>query len=255
LKLYFAGTESEILGQQIDFGIKKYLVSFAAFSDVSKFKEWYKIAGFPSKKKELFLDCGAFSNKEKTTNVVFTEYLDFVQRFHDKFDVIASFDVIGDAEASLNNYKDMIALGLDVIPTWHYTEPIEYFDNYCKMTDYVAVGGVAKLSFRDPALTESIVRKTLRRKPKETRIHLFGIGAPQIMTRYGHELYSVDNSKWNVARFSLVVNRQGKDSFRYYELDGKRITNQQVFLLRQYNIRRFQELENDINSSIPLLQY
>ena len=261
MKLYFAGTEGVVTEYNNDLGIDRYLISLANFK-TPEFKRWCQVAGFTlnnskanKKGKELFLDCGAFSIRSGNSKLTFYDYIDFVQRYGKTFDHIASFDVIPDAEKTYNNYKDMLSLGLDdVIPTYHYPESVDWFDKYCKMTDYVAIGGVAGLSFRNPTLTYNFIQKLLQRKPPNVKIHLFGITANPVLKKFGSQIESVDSTAWlGYSRFTTIVNRQVKAMATFRQINGRRHTKQEIHKIQEYNIRRYQELENDINSAYNVI--
>jgi hypothetical protein len=258
LRLYFAGSEAVVLDYQSDFGINNYLVSLANIS-ITSFKRWCKLCGFEinkgsvSGKKTLMLDSGAYSIHTGTSKLTFYDYVDFVQRFGKTFDLVVSFDVIGNAESTYNNYKDMIALGLDhVIPTYHYGSPVEYFDKYCKMTDYVALGGIVTHP-SNPRLTMKIIEKVIERKPKDVKLHCFGVGSAPILKKWGRYIESVDNTTWlaMAKKLGAAVTRYGKLGV-YYVDPNHRQTKGEAFMLKTYNVRRFQELENDINAAIQI---
>lgn len=149
----------------------------------------------------IFLDSGAFSafTQEKPLDLI--EYTDFCLENRHLFEHIAALDVIGDHDASWENYQYMKEQGVhDVIPTFHHGEPFDFLQAMANEADYIAIGGVAQLgkggsdkvrAFFDQCWGDYLVDAD--GKPT-TKVHGFAVTAVGLVSQYPWE--SVDSSSW-----------------------------------------------------------
>ncbi len=140
----------------------------------------------------LFLDSGAYSAFTKGIKIDIYEYIDFIKKYHDKIEIYANLDVIGDAEATFENQKIMEKEGLNPLPCFHYGEDIKYLIRYIKDYDYIALGGMVPISSKDLSYwLDNLFSSYI---PAETKIHGFGLTSLKLMLRY--PWYSVDSTSW-----------------------------------------------------------
>jgi hypothetical protein len=250
VKLYFAGSFDPCVRQNHDFGIKRHLVSYAELKSWQSFNRWKKFFVTPERKDfEHFLDSGAFSAYYAGVKIGLVEYIDFCQKNGKYFNLIANLDVMFDAEASYNNFLDMERAGIHALPAWHHGEPLSWLEKYCRQTDYVALGGIAKMSRYTDQLI-SIISRALSHIPKGVKVHLFGITSVFILKKFGAQVESVDSTSWLAAkRFAMMYRRNGQ-SISY---GGRNVNDLQTDAFLEYNARRFLEVEEDINSSIQFV--
>src|SRR5262245_4167421 len=137
MKLYFQ-TDYSDYPHLIRCGVKNTLYSYAdMLTPNSRNRSLLQIerGGF-----NAFLDSGAFGAWNSGIEVTLGKYIAFVQQFGKYFAHIACLDVLFDPEQSMDNYKDMVRMGIkNVLPVWHQSEPFEYLEKYCDMTDYVCI--------------------------------------------------------------------------------------------------------------------
>jgi len=148
----------------------------------------------------FFLDSGAFSVWTQKISINIKEYIDFIDRNLNRLDIYASLDDIQSYKISLKNYEIMKNAGLNPLPTFHYGEPFWLLEKYFSETNYVALGGIAKI-FRGERilwLNQIFMRYSNSEKNK---FHGFGIQDEYIMKNY--PWYSVDATSW------LVLARYG----------------------------------------------
>lgn len=107
---------------------------------------------------------------------------------------VFALDVIGDAAASMVNYRAIERAGIDAIPTYHYGEPWEVLDELARSYPKVAIGGVARRLRRLSQREEWAERCLQRVWPK--RVHGFGYSAPSLARLPFH---SIDASTWAYA--------------------------------------------------------
>jgi hypothetical protein len=152
--------------------------------------------------KDLFLDSGAYSALTQNLSIPLEKYTTFVLEWQDKFQKIAGLDVIGDAEASMKNFRYMKAAGARIIPTFHYGEPFEALDAMLAECgeDGIGIGGVAQLGTGEALRNwldlawERIADKGGNPKVK---VHGFAVTSPYYCMRY--PWHSVDSTSWLMA--------------------------------------------------------
>ena len=148
---------------------------------------------------DIFIDSGAFSALAQGKEIKLDNYIKFIKENEDDIDVYANLDVIGDAEATLENQKEMQRAGLTPLPCFHFGEPIKFLHHYLDNYDYIALGGVASgsrkhtMSWLNDMFDKHICDSDGEPKVK---VHGFGITALDWLLRF--PWYSVDSSSWNV---------------------------------------------------------
>jgi hypothetical protein len=177
----------------------------------------------------LFMDSGAFTAWSQAAEVDLDLYLAFLARWEGRFEVIASLDVIGDAEASCANWERMQAEGYDTLPVFHYGEPWEFLDRYCEGSDYVALGGMVGGS------TGALMRwgiqalKVCRRYG--VRTHGFGVTN---MSTFRLPWYSLDSSSWTQGiRWGNVTVWSGT-RLQKIEFGDRKLVHRHAGFIRQY---------------------
>ena len=112
----------------------------------------------------LVIDCGAFTtwNREQSGKapqgvITLETYADFLKWEAPAHEWALSLDVIGNAQASLDQYIALVELMRQpreeggailmpperkIVPIYHEGDPIEHLDAYCSMADIVAVGRI-----------------------------------------------------------------------------------------------------------------
>lgn len=146
---------------------------------------------------KVFLDSGAFSSFSLGVEVNIDEYAEFIKEHQDIIEMASVLDAIGDPEGTFHNQKRLEQLGVEVLPCFHFGEPLDlckyYIDNY----DYITIGGMVPIPNNrlEPWLDE-IWSKVLTDKDGYSRIkiHGFGLTSRYLMERY--PWYSVDSSSW-----------------------------------------------------------
>lgn len=152
---------------------------------------------------KVFLDSGAFSMWSLGAHVDIAAYCDYIKRNEDiirKEDgvLMASvMDAIGDAEGTLQNQKQMEAMGVRPLPCFHFGEDPKYLEHYVANYAYITLGGmVAQESWQLKLWLDEIWEKYLTDGSgrAKVRVHGFGLTSPELMRRY--PWFSVDSSSW-----------------------------------------------------------
>jgi len=170
----------------------------------------------------LFLDSGAFSAWSKGIQINLQEYISFCKRYEALLEVMAVLDVIPGgpgrsptpeeielaAQTSWDNYQTMLEAGLPkdkLLPCFHYGEDWRWLRKYMEVTDYVALGAMAKL--KEDARTRwlDFAMRILcdEQGLPAIRFHGFGMTSFFLMRRY--PWYSVDSTSWVLnSRFGTI---------------------------------------------------
>lgn len=91
---------------------------------------------------DLFLDSGAYSAMTQAVNINLQDYIDFVKKHLDYISVYANLDVIGDAEASEKNLREMMRQGLTPLPVYHVSDcRPDMLRAMVREFEYIAIGG------------------------------------------------------------------------------------------------------------------
>lgn len=164
-----------------------------------------------------FLDSGAFSVWTRGVDVNLEDYIKFLQERGSDFEVCANLDVIGNGQASFENWKIMSKAGLDILPVYHIGTDEKYLKKYLEKTNYVALGSgvITKMSMKMRVRAFGYIwDKYLR---KDVKVHGFGITAIPLLMRF--PWYSVDSTAWSVlTRYGkLFIPYRKKGEWKYDE--------------------------------------
>jgi hypothetical protein len=183
--------------------MKVYFAGEGYIDILCKYTHCRKLTSYLSKKeidqywkltrKQIFLDSGAFSAFTIGSLIDINEYVEYIKKNKEKFEVYATLDVIGDYEATERNTRYMQKCGLQPLPVFHYKSPVEYLEKLVNEYDYIALGGLVPLALKQQKLKNwldfcfSIIRNRVK-------VHGFGVNALWAWERY--PFYSVDATSW-----------------------------------------------------------
>lgn len=146
---------------------------------------------------KVFLDSGAFSAYTQGIKVDIDAYCEFVRRNVDIIEVASVLDSVGDAKQTWENQHYMERKGIQVLPCFHYGEPVEYLQYYANNYEYITLGGMVPISTPDLHIwLDELWEKYLTddRGMPRLKVHGFGMTSVPLMERY--PWYSVDSSSW-----------------------------------------------------------
>lgn len=172
----------------------------------------------------LVIDSGAFTiwNREqsgKTPSGVITleTYADFLKWEAPPHEWALSLDVIGNAQASLDQYIALVELMKQprevdgqivlpperkIVPIYHEGDPLEHLDTYVAMSDIVAIGRIE--GRRSKLRTFEFYDLVFNRYPN-IRAHALGNSSPDTLEPYPFEFF--DSTGWQ--RHSAYSNALG----------------------------------------------
>ena len=148
------------------------------------------------------MDSGAYSflnSGEKAENRDFITFAAHVRKTDLKLRHIFALDVIGNPEQSLANALEAKAAGLEVIPTWHAGEPIEFAQEMAKHFPRLALGGMVGRVNNDAHLLDPNAKQHHAQKffhavwPKW--VHGFGISGDDLLSEF--PFASCDSTTWS----------------------------------------------------------
>lgn len=149
---------------------------------------------------KIFLASGAFSMLTKGIEVNMQEYVDFIKNNKDIIEVASVLDSIGDPQLTLDNQKTLEDMGVDILPCFHYGEPVKYLEYYLENYKYITIGGMVPIStpqlkiwldqIWDNYLTDTNGWPIVK-------VHGFGLTALSLIERY--PWFSVDYTIWVLA--------------------------------------------------------
>lgn len=146
-------------------------------------------------------------------------YGEFLKAHGGMFDTCVNLDVIGNAEASLNNQQKLEQTGASILPVYHVGEPVAVLRRYVERYEYIGISGLATL--RDNSVYNrfatavfSVVCPAPTYMPR-VKVHGFGIGVPSMILRY--PFYSVDSTAYIMIAVNgmVFVPRRSPSGWRY----------------------------------------
>ena len=241
------------------FGIKNVLTSYIEYNTPRAINENLNILRQLKRENngKVFLDSGAFSVWNSGKTIKLADYISFVNRFGEYFDVIANLDVMNDPDESYNNYLDMIRMVTrkefisKIVPVYHYPEPSRYLDNYLDKTDYVGIGAITQLC-RSTSTLLPYLNKVINYIPLEKKIHLFGISRFDVLFKFNKRITSVDSTSWSASPLYLTVLTNNAKKFIDYK--GKtNATKENTIKWLCHDVAQIMELEERVNAYIEKL--
>lgn len=200
-------------------------------------KEYYglKEAGF----KDIMLDSGAYTAFTKGTQIDIDEYVKFIQ--DENVSLCVNLDVIGNDEASKNNWEYMKRVPL---PVFHAGGDVKYLEYYIDTCEYIGIGNMAKLhitkrlKFLDMLYSEYPYRK----------YHIFGVQSQKVLSNY--PVYSCDGTAWmNGIKMGWVMTRHGNYFLNKKEKDCIEIKE---WLFEKYGLGGLNDYESQNEFGIEI---
>jgi len=146
---------------------------------------------------KIFLDSGAFSAFTLGATIDKSDYANFIETNQDIIEVASVLDAIGDPIKTLENQNWFDERGIDVLPCFHFGEPVEYLRHYIKKYPRITLGGMVPIDkgvlrgwldhlFADEICDSDGVPKV--------QVHGFGMTTWDLLFRY--PWHSVDSTSY-----------------------------------------------------------
>lgn len=154
----------------------------------------------------LLVDSGAFTAWKAGTTIKLDDYCRFIEALPVKPWRYFTLDVVGDPEASMQNYQMMLDRGFNPVPIFTRGEDPSVIDDYYKTSDVVGIGGLVGTR-RNKGFINGIMEKIGNR-----RCHWLGFTSANYMKHY--KPYMCDSSSWAGAlRFGQISLYAGNGRF------------------------------------------
>lgn len=207
-----------------------------------------------------FLDCGAHSVHTGTLDEIpIEEYAAFLEDHHEKFDIIAAPDVVGDSrQTEINTFKFMKLIEGKVpvekiLPVYHLQcrkiSDLERAVTYARELGLsrFALGGALGVGFTHDEKYAALVSCRGKIPREEFKVHLFGIFVPGLIRAFKPD--SFDSSVGlQVGRFQKLINyhngKWGHVSFE--QLSAELSADQAKKRFEEYLIKYAEELKDEV---------
>lgn len=146
---------------------------------------------------QVFLDSGAFSAFSLGVEVDIEAYAEFIKENEDIILMASVLDAIGDPVGTYHNQNRLEKLGVEVLPCFHYGEPMDLCEYYVNNYPYITLGGMVPIPNQKLEYwLDEVWEKVLTDKDgiARTKVHGFGLTSRKLMVKY--PWYSVDSSSW-----------------------------------------------------------
>ena len=159
----------------------------------------------------LVLDSGAFQGNSNLTG-----YAELIKKIGWRFDWYANLDVIGNQQASDDNWQALVGLGIS--PLWVYQvkggRKLDYLKSVADVRRFVGIGGLVPVIREDVGHAVDLIGNIGRElSAVDATAHFFGVSTPAILSRYANEPWfaSADSQAW-IAGFKAreIINVDGR---------------------------------------------
>ena len=170
---------------------------------------------------QLMADSGAFSAFTQKTKIDLSEYIDYIKRNEDVFEVYFNLDVIHNGGKSYMNWIHMRANGLDPVPVFHIGTHERYLKKYLSLTDYIAIGAIANMSTSERLKSlDNIWKDYLTDKDGMPTVKVHGFGLTSLRVIKGYPWYSLDSTSWVMfGRYGAILVPKSKNNGNGYNYD------------------------------------
>jgi hypothetical protein len=198
--------------------------------------------------KELNLQYGyvlSLARDEVEERITVESYAEFVNQHSDLFKGgVLNLDEIGmglSGEKSYENWLELRRLGVDAIPVYHVGEDESLLKRYMEQTDYIGIGGIAKMQTADRFIGLDRIWNEYLKAPNgrpRCRTHALGLTNVAAMSRY--PWYSVDSSicAASAVHGGVLLPRLVKNGVVYDRFNPTRLSNQAVAGVAGYSPKR-----------------
>jgi hypothetical protein len=198
LELFFSSLNYDLRDIAIKHGAKNWLVSYAFLRDdpeeVENLRELRKKHHIT-----LMLDCGAFTVQTKGITITREDYLDFVLKNVDLFDIIIGLDVMHHPEQTFDNCEFFRKNGImEPMICFHIGEDFEWLKKFIDNFEFLGIGGIAAQPVTTKALDDFFADFFRYFTDEEgrpiRRVHALGIARWKLFYKY--PFYSTDSTVW-----------------------------------------------------------
>lgn len=124
----------------------------------------------------------------------FDGYLAFVTKYGKYFEFVVTLDIIFNPQATWDLFREIKALGLNVLPVYHHGEDPKWLKKYMDETDYIGMSGLGNMTKRAYVPFGDASWKILcnAKGVPLRKVHGFAMSSFDLMSRW--PWYSVDST-------------------------------------------------------------
>lgn len=187
------------------------------------------------------LDSGAYSVATGFwSELPIDDYINFVNKHHKRFKLIASPDVIGDTQKTLENFKyfiERVTIPREKILSVYHSKARE-LNRFNEVVDYsqeaglsyIAIGGAIGVGFTptDKIVLLEALYEVLEKRGNPLKTHLFGMADPQTIKLFKPN--SVDSSAATQKAMFLREHRANLETWRFIgdNIDKKHFSRERI---------------------------
>lgn len=179
---------------------------------------------------KILLDSGAFTAWNLGRPIELATYLKFLEKNEKMFDHYIALDVIGDAIASLKQYKEMRAAGFNPLPVWHppFSDNCDLLKEYIDLgADYLCFGGIVSAGVTENTISRIDMAFEYLQKAgliDKIKVHGLGVGNKRLIERY--PWFSIDST------VAVISYKLGNIMFNddHYYMTGQNFENPKYYL-------------------------
>lgn len=214
MKLYFTALHNGVWEEEVldRVGIERRMLSYHYLEPEQRAGKEDLIPGY-SGKLDLFIDSGAFSADSQGVDIDIEEYARFLKEVaipNPNVSLYANLDVIGNAEATFQNQRQMEEAGFDPVPVFHLGQDLGFLEDIlAEGADPIALGGMVGASSTDiRSFLDAAFSRIVQHWP--VRVHSFGTTGRWLKH---YPFWSADASSW-------VVGSKYKDVVKFDPSEG-----------------------------------
>lgn len=162
-------------------------------------------------KVRVLIDSGAFTAYKSGKPIQLDDYCKFLENIPIRPWGYFTLDVIGQPDATMKNYREMLRRGFEPIPIFTRGTDPAVLDEYYQTSDVVGIGGLVRTP-RNRAFVNGIMAHVGDRK-----VHLLGFSDIPFLKQY--RTFSCDSSGWDQASYGQFRLYMGHGQFTYVRRD------------------------------------
>lgn len=162
-------------------------------------------------KLRVLIDSGAFTAFKSGNPIKLDDYCKFLENIPVKPWGYFMLDVIGQPDATMKNYREMLRRGFDPIPIFTRGTDIAVLEEYFQTSDIVGIGGLVRTP-KNRGFVNGIMEPVAGRA-----VHLLGFSDIPFLKQY--RPFSCDSSGWDQASYGQFRLYMGHGQFTYVKRD------------------------------------
>jgi len=202
-----------------------------AYPYISRNKDAMAMLSSHAEHIDLFLDSGAFTAWKSGVSISLDDYCRFLEGCPVKPWRYFMLDVVGNPEATMRNFREMVRRGFRPVPVFTAGSPAEYLEEYFAHSDLVGFGGIAT---KGSNATRNYITFMMQRS-RGRNVHLLGYTSLKYLKIF--RPYSCDSNSWECgARYGSFCLYMGNGASKTISRDDVRKGLDRRVITRVYEL-------------------